>query len=863
MKKNKKPPRILERFLGYVLPRYVGSTGLGDFEEEYDRVASQRGSGIADMWYLIQIVKSIPSFIINSIRWGIIMFRNHLKVTLRTILRHKGFSFINIVGLAVGMASVIIIMLWVRYETSFDTQHEKAERIFRVAIGEEPEGEKPQTKIVVTPPPLSPALLADFPEITASTRLSRESSNKLFSYKDKHFLDSCYAVDPSFFRIFTYFFLRGDANTVFNDPYSIVLSERMAKKLFADQDPLGEIIQFDQKADLTVTGIIKDVPANSHLQRDIFIPFETWGKIYEEPMDHWRYMSFHTYVLLDPGADPHELEAKFPAFTQKYGLPEANLFLQPLLSIHLHSHYIGELGPNTHISTLILMGSIAVLILLIACINYMNLTTARASARMKEVGTRKVIGAFRSQIARQFLGESTVMALFSFVISLLIAYLFLPYFNTLADRHLALNGQSFLQILPGVLVLVIIVGLFAGSYPALFLSSLKPISMLRSGNRRGPHKTRLRNILVILQFSVSLVLIIATFLVKKQLDFVRDKEMGFDRDQIVVIPLREAKIRQNVGTVLEELKRNPQILYAASSMHLPNQVDASTLFKWQGKPEEPKIWVKVSEVNYDFTELYGIKIVKGRSFSRQFPSDESGAFLINESAMKIMGDDFRLGIGLSHWGSPEPSGHIVGVMKDFHLNSLHEEIQPLYFFLNPNRGNYLSIKVQGGNIPETIGFIRQTMAKFSPFYPFDYRFFDDIFNAAYLNEQKLEKMFSLFAIIAIFIACMGVFGLSAFMAEQKRKEIGIRKVLGASAAKIVYLLSKDLVRLVLIANALAWPVAYYAMNRWLQNFAYRTPIGIGIFILSAFLALMVSFGTLSFQVLKAALANPTDSLKYE
>jgi putative ABC transport system permease protein len=449
------------------------------------------------------------------------------------------------------------------------------------------------------------------------------------------------------------------------------------------------------------------------------------------------------------------------------------------------------------------------------------------------------------------------------ILSLFLAYLFLPLFNTLADRHLVLNGQNLLKILPGILLLVLFVGFFAGSYPALFLSSLKPITILRGGEGRGTRKTRLRNVLVVLQFSVSLILIIATFLVKSQLDFIRDKEMGFDRDQIVTIPLHEPKIRQNVGPVLEELNRNPQVLHAASSMHLPNDVGASTTVKWPGKPDDSRVWVKVSEVSYDFTELYGIEIVQGRSFSRQFPSDENGAFLVNESAVKLMGDDFRLGMGLSHWGSPEPSGQIVGVMKDFHLNSLHEEIQPLYFYLNPNRGNHLSIKIQGGNIPETIGFIQETIKKFSPYYPFEYRFFDDVFNMAYLNERKLENIFSVFAIIAVFIACMGVFGLSAFLAEQKRKEIGIRKVLGASVAKIVYLLSRDLIWLVLIANFIAWPVAYYAMNRWLQNFAYRTGIGLGTFLLSALLALMVSLGTLSYQAVRAALANPADSLRYE
>ena len=857
------PPRIFEKVLGIVLPKYVGHTALGDFAESYDHIVNIHGNGYANIWYFFQIIKSIPAFIHNSIRWGFVMFLNYLKVTLRTIRRHKGFSFINMVGLAVGMASVIIIMLWVQYEMSFDTQHEKAERIFRVAIGNEPEGKSAGTKLVVTPPALSPALLDDFPEISASTRISRGSGEKLFSYEDKHFLESYFAVDPSFFEIFTFEFLKGNPSNVFSDPYSMVMSVTMAEKLFGSRDPMGEIIQLDQKADFTVTGIIEDIPPNSHLQREIFIPFETWGKLYEEPLEHWRYMSFYTYVLLGPGVSSGGIEAKFPSFTEKYGIPEADLFLQPLLSIHLHSHYIGELGPNTRITTLLLFGSIAVLILLIACINYMNLTTARASTRMKEVGARKVIGAYRGQIRRQFLGESTMMALFSFIAALFLAYLFLPLFNTLADRQLILTGSSFFQILPWILALVVFVGFFAGSYPAFMLSSFMPATVLRGGKGKRSQKVSLRNVLVVIQFSVSLILIIATFLVKSQLDYIRDKEMGFDKDQILVIPLHETKIRQNVGPVIEELKRSPQVLYTASSMHLPNDVGASTTFTWPGKKDEKKVWIKVSEVSYDFTELYGIKIVEGRSFSRRFPSDENGAFLVNESAKKIIGADFSLGMGLSHWGRPEPSGHVVGVMKDFHLNSLHEEIGPLYVYLNPDRANFLSIKIRRGNIPETIGFVRKTFEKFSPYYPFEYRFFDDVFNTAYLNEQKMEQIFSLFALIAIFIACMGVFGLSAFLAEQKRKEIGIRKVLGASMAKIVYILSKDLLWLVLLANIIAWPVAYYSMSRWLQNFAYRTNIGIAAFLLSALLTLIVSMGTLSYQAVRAARANPVDSLKYE
>jgi putative ABC transport system permease protein len=860
MKGGKKPPRILERLLKYILPRYIKEIALGDFEEEYDRIASSRGPGLTNLWYFTQILKSIPAFMGDSIRWGSVMFRNYMKVTLRTIRRHKGFAFINIIGLAVGMACVLIIMLWIQYETSFEKCHEKANRIFRVA--KESHADSPVKKVVVTPPPLSPALLQDFPEIEAAVRVC-SIEDTLISYGEKHFLESYYAVDSSFFRIFTIHFLEGDVDTSLNDPYSIVLSENTAKKYFGNRDPLGEIMQLGQKIDFRVTGIIKNMPSNSHLLTDIFVPYETWAKFSNVNLDNWWWNGFYTYILLKPNANPLEIEAKFEAFEEKYGIPTEKLFLQPLSSIHLHSHFLGEINSNTHISTLLLFGSIAVLILTIACINYMNLSTARSSTRLKEVGARKVIGAHRSQIARQFLGESLVMSIFSLGLSFFLAYLFLPFFNSLAERKLALNEESLIQIFPGILALILFVGLFAGSYPALLLSSFKPITVLRGGGGRDSQKTRLRNVLVIVQFSVSLILIIATLLVKDQLDYVRDKEMGFDKDRIVVVRMYEDEIRKNVTPVLEELKRNPKILCAAPSQVLPNDVRSSTFANWPGRPEGLRILINAGEVGYDYTELYGIEIIMGRSFSREFPSDENGAFLINEKAMRALGEHFLLGMGFSHWGSPKPKGKIVGVMKDFHLHSLHEEIKPLYFYLNPNQGARVSMKIQGGNIQETIEYIRETMEKFSPNYPFEYHFFDDIFNMAYINEQKMERIFAIFAMIAILIACMGVFGLSAFIADQKRKEIGIRKVLGASVSKIVYLLSRDLVRLVLVANIIGWPVAYYAMGRWLQNFAYRTKIGLGIFLLSALLTMVVSLGTVSYQAIKAALVNPVDALRYE
>jgi putative ABC transport system permease protein len=854
MKNRKILTRILRRLHVYEEMFAISR----DFDIEYAAIRRSRGPFTAFLWLVWNTLQVLCHYCIFISRWRTVMLRNYLKITFRNMRMHKVFSFINIVGLAVGMACMILMLLWIRYETNFDRFHANTDLIYRVA--NENRSRTPSTKMVVTPPPMAPALLQDFPEIAAAARLSRGGGKKLFSYQDNHFFESFYAVDPAFMEIFTLDFIEGKTNVVFDNPYSMVISEEMAGKLFGNRNPMGRIVQFDQKTDFRITGVFRNIPKNSHLICDIFIPFETWGKLYEEPLHHWKYWSFYTYILLEPNALPEGLEAKFPAFSEKYGIPEANLFLQPVKSIHLHSHFTGELLAGTHVSTLYLFGSIAFLILLIGCINYMNLTTARSSVRLKEIGTRKVIGAQRNQITGQFLGESLIMSLIALGLSLILVHSFLPVFNSLADRSLVLNGERLLRVLPGIFVLTLFVGLFGGSYPAFLLSGFKPITAIKGRSGRNEQKTRLRNSLIVIQFSVSLILITATLLIRSQLDYVRNKEMGFSRDQIVVVPLRDPAVRQNVGPVITELKRNPGILYAAASMHLPNEVGATTTASWTEKPEALKITFKASEAGYDFADLYGITIVQGRNFSREFPSDESGAFLVNESARKVLGEHFQLGMEFDHWRG---KGKVVGVMQDYHHNSLHEEIRPLYVFLNPDRGLQLSLKIQGGDIPGTIGYIQETIEKFSPLYPFEYRFFDSMFEMTYLNEQKSEKMLAIFSLIAVFIACMGVFGLSTFLADQKRKEIGIRKVLGAPVSNIVFLLSRDLVRLVLLANLIGWPVAYYAMSRWLQNFAYRTQVNPLIFLAAAFVALAVSLGTLSFQSIKAATADPVDSLRYE
>lgn len=852
------PPGFL-RWIHHRLTIYENCFAFSrDIEIEYTAVCKDRNRLYAFCWLLWITLQVLFSYSMFYIKWRFIMFKNHIKITLRSMQRHKVFSFINVAGLAIGIACMLIIMLWVRYETSFDRFFEKSDHIYRVAS--ESRSADNFTKMVVTPPPLAPALLDTFPEIEKACRLSRGGGKKLFSYNDKHFLESYYPVDASFLEIFSLDLKQGNTKTAMEDPDSILLSETMAQKLFGNQDPINKIVLFDQKTEFKVTGVFKNIPSNSHLIFNIFMPFETWGKIFNEPLDHWLYWSFYTYIQLNPSVDPEKLEAKLPAFMAQHDLPKAHPFLQPITSIHLHSHFSGEISNNTHVSTLYLFGAVAFLILLIGCINYINLTTARSSIRAKEIGARKVIGAHRLQLAGQFLCESMIIALIAFGFALVLAHLFIPLFNSIAGLALSFSQAALLQLFPIFLALILLVGMIGGSYPALVLSSFQPAKFLKNGILHERKKPRLRNGLVILQFSVTLILITATLLINSQMEYIRNKDLGFNKNHIVVVPLQDPLIKQNAGSLITELKRNPRILYASATMHLPNEVGATTAASWPGKDSDLKITIKASEADYDFAELYGVNIIQGRNFSRDFPSDESGAFLINETARALLGEHFRLGMDFDHWRG---KGKIVGVFQDYHQNSLHEKIQPLYIFLNPGKGHFLSIKIQSENIAQTIGYIKDTVVKLSPRYPFEFQFLDQQFFSVYSQEQKKKKMLTVFSIIAVIIAGMGVFGLTTFLAQQKRKEIGIRKVLGASVPNIVSLLSIQLVRLVIFANLIGWPVAYYIMNKWLENYAYRTHINPWIFLAAGLLTLLFSLATLSFQAVKAATSNPVESLRYE
>jgi putative ABC transport system permease protein len=859
MNKRRHPPRIAGWFIRRMFPDRGRCSILGDMIETYRYLADDKGLFWARIWFWGQCLKAFPYFLVAESSWRIQMFKNYLLVTVRNLKKNSTYSLLNIIGLAIGMTAFILIALYVQYELSFDKHHKNADRIYRVVREER----------AFTPAPLGPALKEKIPEVDSVARILR-SSHTLISREQNHFLEEeFYWADPETFEIFSIPFISGNPETALDDPSSIVLSQKSAKKYFGDADPMGKILTVSERYEFKVSGVFGDMPANSHFVMDVVVPYEMYFRITNNDITNWRSNFSYTYFLLQEGSDPIGMESKisplieaplFKAYGYKEPYPKM-YSIQPVTEIHLHSHRMQEIGVNNDIKYIILFSSIAFLILFIACVNYMNLATARSLRRGKEVGLRKVVGAQKGQLIVQFLGESVAMALLAMILSIMMVLVLMPAFNNLVDRQLRLNPIHNPQLLLGLVFITLFVGSFAGSYPAMRMSGFRPISVLSGAFSRSPKGSSLRNVLVLVQFAITIFLIVCTIAVRDQLKFIKTVDMGYTKEQIITLPVREDSVRQNIQTMKTELLQYSDIIAVSTSGCLPNNIDTFTSRDWTGRnPDEP-IPIYYNTVDYDYIDLFGMQIVQGRNFSRDFPSDETGVFLVNETAVKVAEWESPIGRKLTHWSGE--TGEIVGVIKDFHLHSLHRPIEPLYIFLGTREFSNIAIKIKSTNIPATIDYVAGVMKKFSPSYPFSYSFFDEVFERAYFTEQRMGRVFGAFAILAIFIACLGLFGLTAFAAEQRTKEIGIRKVLGASDSKIFLLLSREFIRWVFLANLIAWPIAYVTMNKWLQNFAYRIHIGIVAFLISGGTALLIAYLTVSYQSIKSALANPVDSLRYE
>jgi putative ABC transport system permease protein len=786
------------------------------------------------------------------------MLKNYLKIALRNLKRHKGYSFINIAGLAIGITACLLLFLWVQDELSYDRYHEKADQIYRVIS--QWESDSQARRFAKTSAPLGPALVSEFPEIEKAVRFG---SNKfLISYKNTRFYEYIFFADHEIFDVFTLPLIKGNPKTALKEPYSIVVSEEMRDKYFGEDDPIGKIITLGEWHDFKITGVFKDMPQNSHFRFNFLGSFLDYASHH---FDQWGISNYHTYILTSKNFSPDELERKLPQFVEKYRGKEVRYVykytypIQALSSIHLHSNLDGEIEPNSSVGTIYIFSAIALFILVIACLNYINLSTARYANRAKEVGLRKVIGASRFQLIKQFLGESILFSFIALPLAVALAELFLPLFNSLYGKELGISYFDNLFLLFGLIGIILIVGMVSGIFPAFYTSALQPVKALRGMLKASSIISILRRYLVVTQFTISIVFVISTIVVFSQLDYIRSRKLGFQKEHIVNIPIHDKEALQRYETIKSEFLKDSSVLTVSASNFFPGKNIWYQSYWQEGTRADENLMISWVTVDHDFLDTFQIKLVQGRNFSRDFPNDLEGGYILNESAVKEIGWNVPLG---KEFRIIE-KGSVIGVVEDFHFKSLHQEIKPVALCIYPKFFEYFSVRISPANISLTLDFLKNKWQELVPSQAFEYSFLDEDFGRLYKAEMRLGKIFSIVTALAIFIACLGLFGLAAFMAEQRTKEVGIRKVLGATVLNIVFMLSTEFSKWVLLANIIAWPVAYYAMNRWLQDFAYRTGIKAWVFPLAAIMAFGIALLATSFQAVKAALANPTETLRYE
>jgi putative ABC transport system permease protein len=807
------------------------------------------------------------------------MWRNYLLVALRNIKNHKSFSLINITGLAIGIASCLLILFFVRSELSYDRFHEKANRIYRVGftfhVGTN------QFDAALGPCPLAAAMMDEFPEVEKAARIFARQSrggDVFVRYGEKRYKENKFLwADPEILDILTIPFIEGNPEEALTQPHSVVLTAEAAEKYFGGDEPVGKMLELEDGSLYMVRGVTEEWPESSHFHFDFLAAFSSLPK--SKDLDYYDTAVF-TYILLREGASIDVLESKLPDFSGKCMAPIIEKIMavpyeeflnsgnfigfmtQPLNDIHLRSIWGNELEPQGSFNTVVIFSAIAVLILIVACVNFINLTTAKSTLRANEVGVRKVVGGSRAQLVQQFLTESILLSFISFVLALIFVELALPVFNTLVSREFSsdriLDG-SFLFVL---LIGAILIGVAAGSYPAFLIASFRPVAVLKGKLRSSLKGRRFRDALVIFQFCASVVLLIGTAVIYTQLHYIRNKELGFDKEHVVVIQ-RAEKLGQQQLAFKDQLKQNPDVLSATFTDSLPQMLLEAKVFQKEGEGSQENNTLITITADNDLLETYGIEFIAGRYFQRERSTDAM-AVVLNETAIKALDIQNPLEKRLVLVGLKRKPMDIIGIINDFHMESLHTKIGPTAVILAGARPSVLlSVRVRPGDLPKTLGFLEEKWRQFTNSQPFEYVFFDEQFDLLYKAEIQAGKVITAFASLAVFIACLGLLGLASFTAGQRTKEIGIRKVLGATTSGILILLNKAFVMRVLAANLVAWPLAYYAMNRWLQNFAYRIRINVWMFLASAAIAMLIALFTVSCQTVRAARSNPVDSLRYE
>jgi len=809
------------------------------------------------------------------------MFRNYLKIAWRNLMKYKFISFINIFGLTVGLTCCLLILTYIIHELSYDKYNNNSENIYRVTrIFNNPETKAVSLHLGTVAPPFGPLLKNDFKQIQKMTVLL-PNGNIAFRYEDKLFYENdCYFADEYLFDVFKVDVVKGNPKTALVDPYSVMLKEDIAKKYFGNEDPINKMIRLDNQLNCKVTGVYKAFPSNSHVHPSIMISFNTlkdttvYGE--ENLRTNWGNNSFLTYMVLPENTNIKSLESQFPAFINRH-MPKGDgnsrfkqsdgtsLTLQKLTDIHLRSHLDYEAEENGDIKRVYIFSAIALFILLIACINYMNLSTARSTLRAREIGVRKVVGAQRKELISQFLIESILISFVAIILAFALTALFLPWLNQASGQNLTIQMLLKWQILLPLAIVPFVIGTVSGIYPAIFLSSFRPVMVLKGLFKAGGANISFRQVLVTAQFAISIILIVSTAIVFKQLKYMQNTNLGFDRDHIITMPYSNG-LNNTYEAFRNELLSNSNFKNVGRSSRIPTGrlLDAMGSRVRRGDTLAPAtLDIKFVAADKDFINTYGVKVLAGRGFSGVYSTD-STSFMINDAAARLLGFKQNQDAVGQQFGYGGTNGELIGVFNDFHFESMHQKIVALV--LIPSRGGFfgrISVKISGTDIPGALAHLEKTWKKFQPEIPYSYTFMDENFERIYQSEQRQGSIFTIFAFIAIFIACLGLLGLSAFAISQRLKEIGIRKVLGASTGSIVGLLSKDFLKLVILAAIIAFPVAWYAMRSWLNDFAYRINIPWWIFLLAGIVAAGIALLTVSLQAVRAATANPVKSLRTE
>ena len=799
------------------------------------------------------------------------MIKNYLKASWRNLRRDKSYSAINIMGLAIGLAACLLIALYIIDELSYDRFHEKSDRIYRIYI----DGQfgNNEFRTILTPNPLKGALLEEFPQVGSVTQFHKQEQVHV-EYEDKRFIENrVFYAGPGFFKVFTFSLIQGDPEKVLSEPNQIVLTRSMARKYFGQEEAMGKTIILHEDQPCRVSGICEDVPANSHFHFDFLVSYRTSSRSKDS---RWVNSNVYTYFTLGEGADAQEFEKKLSHLVEEYVGPEVvewlginledfsrqgnsyGFFMQALEKIYLHADINDEIEPVSDISRIWYFSVITVFILLIACINFMNLATAKYAQRAREVGIRKVVGSKRKHLVSQFLTESVIVAILAVGISLVLVELFLPVFNHLSQKCLNIEYFANWYLLPVLLLLGLLVGVLAGIYPAFYLSAFSPLRIMKKNISTAGKGNRLRGVLVTSQFIISMVLLISTVVIYQQYHFMTSKKLGFDKEQVLVID-RPYQLK-DIHSFKEELDKYPSIASVSLSGALPGKSYWGSTLQVEGRSSEEMVFFAFNYVEEDYLNTMGIKLLKGRFFSPEY-SDNAGSVVINRNAARELGFEDPVGKYLKQG---DQKFDIIGVVENHHFESLHKHIRPLgLYYYDNKRYQYMPVKIQGADMQETIRFIDDTWKTFTKGQPFSYFFLDRDYEQLYTDEVRTARIFTIFSVLAIVVACLGLFGLSAFMAEKRIREIGIRKVMGATIPNILKLLYKEVVVLLVASTLIAWPLTYYLMNRWLENFAFRIDLSLLPFVSASLAALVIATITTSGQALKAAYTNPAKTLRDE